>query len=976
MGQDPRLDGRLMRPRDEARRVALGTARELLAQAPNRKALFEAFAEWWRHPGHTHRHPDGGTPRPSIESLVARLRELGREDLATFASGPWLKQGPLNQVLWQFTILAGESFAQPFVEALKAGNWREPNFYGLDAMGAFDAFDLALREELKQDATATDAALRRLSASVDAAKRDPTASLPQDDRHGSRVRERVTRYRTSPQIDEVWAQNFDPPTWPEHAFLWDVLLDVRPQDTIALLAEMPHPLMIRSCHRTQRLADRPDEIARLIAIAPPAFVGAEYQANGSMVVLLLEVASDAIENTAHNPDGSLITVAADTPELLNPPAEKCREATRTILDALFARPDAELLAWAWLEQMVSDLRLRGVPAFVEGKGCLNLPMLAIHLLASRLHPRTDYRQWIEQREEIWRIYRLTTTLAVAVFTQSRDTKETTAILEWALLKGGVAYLGINNAMTNPGDVVAAIGGKAICTLDDPPAWFVRIWQRLRPIRERNWRAGTRGDERNSTGELCGLWGVAALEFLPSSHRSALWASVEIAIRDAWQTDSYIYAPNWSKLLFRLLKSFEPQTGAGLGTRESQLSRVLLPYIEADLAFLDAIIDLRDQGWSIDLMRDAVSMAGFDLGDLVTELLAMKERVFKLPHAPLDRRLDDDLRTFKCIYCLRELDRRSYTKAEHVLPQSFGTFVQNFTLHEIVCDDCNHYFGNNLEIFLARDTYEGQLRFAHGVKYASDYKELAKSTRVAIKYAEGEYAGRYVTRRYSKEKDTIEVTPLPQVGFLVSDERYEYCLLDNIPTLAELQEKGFDGNRPRSIHALAVDLADLQRLLAERGISFRFTDSDSPSDRPDSILCEFEGTIDHIIRRAIAKISFNYLAYFQGAALLHRSEFDMARQYIRYGTMPDYQMMSIDEVAILEGEPLEGLRVLGHIITTAWTSVNSALAQVSLFNWMTYRISLTKEFEAPDQEIRRGHIFDLANRKIYELGSRPLETPDA
>jgi hypothetical protein len=640
-----------MRPRDDMRRVALGNARELLAQAPNGKALFEAFAQWWRHPGHTHRHPDGGTPCPSTESLVGRLRELGREDLATFASGPWLKQGPVDPVLWQFAIVAGESFAQPFVEALKAGSWREPNFYGLDAIGALDAFDVALREELKHDTSATDAALRRLSASVDAAKRDPTARMPQDHRYSTRIRERVTRYRTSPQIDEVWAQNSDLPTWPEHAFLWDVLLDVKPQDTIALLATTPHPLIIRSCLRTQRLADRPDEIARFIAIAPPAFVGEEYQADGSMVVLLLEVAWDAIENTAHNPDGSLITVAADTPELLNPPAEKCREATRTILDALFARPDAALLAWAWLEQMVSHLRLRGVPAFMEGKRCLNLPMLAIHLLASRLRPRKDYREWIEQREKIRRIYRLTTTLAVAVFGQSLDTKETAAILEWALLKGGVAYLGIHNAMTNLGDVVAAIGGKAICTLQDPPVWFARTWQQLRPIRERNWRAGTRGDERNSTGELCGLWGVAALEFLPSSQRSALRDSVEITIRDAWQTDRYIYAPNWAKLLFRLLRSFEPQPGAGLGTPESQLSRMLLPYIEADLAFLDVIIDLRDQGWSIDLMRDAVSMAGFDLGALVTEFLDMKERVFKLPHAPLDRiakfrRLADDLRTSK------------------------------------------------------------------------------------------------------------------------------------------------------------------------------------------------------------------------------------------------------------------------------------------------------------------------------------------
>jgi hypothetical protein len=304
----------------------------------------------------------------------------------------------------------------------------------------------------------------------------------------------------------------------------------------------------------------------------------------------------------------------------------------------------------------------------------------------------------------------------------------------------------------------------------------------------------------------------------------------------------------------------------------------------------------------------------------------------------------------------------------VLPQSFGTFEQNFTLRETVCDDCNQYFGDNLEIVLARDTYEGQLRFTHGVKNASDFKDLARSSRVAIKYAEGEYAGRYVSRRYSDEKDSIEVTPLPQVGFLLAEDRYEYFLLDNIPLIAVLKEKGFSGDRPRSIHGLAVDPQALEQLLADRGIPFRVTDHDLPTDRPDSILCAFEGTIDHVIRRAIAKISFNYLAYWQGTGLVHRSEFDMARRYIRYGQLPDYPMMSIDEVAILRDEPLEGLRVLGHIITTAWTAVHSALAEVSLFNWMTYRISLTKEFEGLGPEIKRGHIFDVTSRKIHELGS--------
>jgi HNH endonuclease len=339
--------------------------------------------------------------------------------------------------------------------------------------------------------------------------------------------------------------------------------------------------------------------------------------------------------------------------------------------------------------------------------------------------------------------------------------------------------------------------------------------------------------------------------------------------------------------------------------------------------------------------------------------------------PRFRKLAEALQLFKCIYCLEERDRLSYTKVEHVLPQSFGKFEQNFTLQYVVCDTCNEYFGNNLEIHLGRDTYEGQLRFTHGVKDASDFKSPpGRHTRVTLKYAEGEFAGRFVARRFSKEKRAIEVTPLPQVGFLLSPtDRYEYFLLDDIPPLEVLQEKGFSGDRPRAIHGLAVDLEVLTQILGDRGIPFRVTDFDSPTDRPDTILCEFEGTIDHVIRRAVAKIAFNYLAKWQGAEFLHRREFDIARRYIRYGTLPDYQMMQIDEVAILEREPLEGPRVLGHIITTSWTDVQSVLSQVTLFNWLTYRISLSKEFAGLRPDIVRGHLFDGANRKIHELGSR-------
>jgi hypothetical protein len=972
-----RLELPIVRPGNEGHAAAINDARAALSQTDAKEAILAAFTEWWRHPNNeASDNAEGGISRPPTEQLAERLSAVGRDDLAAFALGPWIKQGPLDPTTWQFAIILGESFVKAFVAALLAGNWRATNFFGLGTFGAWEAFDLALRGVLRADLSATEAAIERLRGSVEGAKRDPTGSMPHDDRLGAQVSERVRRYVTLPEIDEAWQQSFDVPVWADYSFLWDVLLDVRPTETMALIGQMPHPLLMRSCFGRQRLAERPEEVARLIAAAPSAFADATFQASGAVSVLLLEIAWTAIETTAHKPDGSLLLIPIDRPELLVPVSEKCSAVTEIILDALFSRPDSVSLAWAWLERMVSDFRLQGVPSVTEMSLRLNLPALAIVSLAKRLHWRADYQDWVNQRAALWRIYRLSAVVAVETFGHASDASRIASILEWALIKGDLAYAAVGTAMGDAGDVVAMIGGQAISTFPDPAVWFADIWQKLRPIRERNWRVGLRGGERNIAGELCALWGLAALESQSSTHRKKLWANIENAARDAWQTDSFGYAPNWSTALLRLFQLFAPDTGEGCATREQQLSRVLCPYIGANYGFMSLVIDLTEHGWSIAEIRNAVAMAGFDLRNLVTEFLDMKERAFSLPQAKNDlriakfRKLAEALQLFKCIYCLGERDRLSYTKVEHVLPQSFGKFEQNFTLQCVVCDACNEYFGNNLEIHLGRDTYEGQLRFTHGVKDASDFKPTGRQSRIVLKLAEGPFAGCFVNRRFSREKGEIEVTPLPQVGFLLAPtDHYEYFLLANIPSLAELQEKGFNGDRPRTIRGVAVDPEVLTQFLGERGIPFRFAGyDDSRSDRPETILCEFEGTIDQVIRRAIAKIAFNYLARWQGPEFLRLPEFDMARRYIRYGTLPDYEMMRVDEEAILDGEPLEGPRALGHIVTAGWTNVHSVLAQVALFNWLSYRISLTKEFPHPRPEIRRGHIFDVTNRKIHELGS--------
>jgi hypothetical protein len=328
---------------------------------------------------------------------------------------------------------------------------------------------------------------------------------------------------------------------------------------------------------------------------------------------------------------------------------------------------------------------------------------------------------------------------------------------------------------------------------------------------------------------------------------------------------------------------------------------------------------------------------------------------------------------QCIYCQQERSADCFTKSEHVLPQSFGKFRQNMTLNNIVCDQCNQYFGNNLEIFLARDTFEGQQRFKYGIKSPEEFKSVGRDSRIIVKSAEGDFAGCYMQRYYCAEKGELVVKPLPQVGFMMARQnKYHYFLLDEIPTMAELHDDGYQETHPRPIVGLEVDSDELSSRLADKGIPFRYRGHYVPESRLDSIGCELEGVIDHAIFRSVAKIAFNYLAHGEGADFVQHQAFDKARRYIRWQHAPGYQLIRLDQTAVLEDEPIEGERRLGHLITMNWASDGiSVLGQVSLFNWVTYSVCLARDFSGPPPSLTRGHFFNVSNQEILELGSRPL-----
>ncbi|NSW53469.1 MAG: hypothetical protein HPY85_13270 [Anaerolineae bacterium] len=324
---------------------------------------------------------------------------------------------------------------------------------------------------------------------------------------------------------------------------------------------------------------------------------------------------------------------------------------------------------------------------------------------------------------------------------------------------------------------------------------------------------------------------------------------------------------------------------------------------------------------------------------------------------------------QCVYCMQTKTISSYSKREHVLPQAFGLFSNNFTLDQEVCDDCNKYFGDNLEIDLARDTFEGLSRFDYGLKKNSEYKSLGRRSRLVIKVAEGQFKGALVYLEYSQETDKLMIRPVKQIGFLrAEDSEYAYFSLDKVPNKSELDNQRVDLTRHNAVIALGMSSEEAKEILAMRGIILKsWGDAESLEPFEDAWNVEVTANIDSTLFRAIAKIAFNYFVYCEGANLARQAGFNTIRSYILYGIQPDYRLVDILERPILADEAVVGRRRLGHLVTINWSGDHkSIVAMVSLFNLNTYSVSLSRDFLGAVQSLPKGHFFNIANRQILPL----------
>ncbi|STX39014.1 HNH endonuclease [Legionella feeleii] len=329
---------------------------------------------------------------------------------------------------------------------------------------------------------------------------------------------------------------------------------------------------------------------------------------------------------------------------------------------------------------------------------------------------------------------------------------------------------------------------------------------------------------------------------------------------------------------------------------------------------------------------------------------------------------------RCIYCRTVKHSTMFNSREHVIPQSFGKFnPTNLILNDKnqriwkVCDSCNNNF-SKFERWLAKDSYEGYIlrqQYLAKPNKKTKAQKLYKRNRIAIVIQEGNFKG--VTVELINEKT---ITLLPQIGLLNKKGSWDYFLIDEVERINkenyQLEEK------KHCLKSFALSEEEAIEQFNKIGINFTNTTEFNLPISTSDILCEISTTVDIVIKRAIAKIAFNFFAYFNYKYIVLDKAFDEIRSFILSGGK-NISVKS-DDKAILADENNSSTRRLGHMIVIQKDIYGRVIAQVSLFNSLKYTILLAERCSHLNI-VLAGKFFDLNEMKIIELYQSSLVIPD-
>lgn len=335
---------------------------------------------------------------------------------------------------------------------------------------------------------------------------------------------------------------------------------------------------------------------------------------------------------------------------------------------------------------------------------------------------------------------------------------------------------------------------------------------------------------------------------------------------------------------------------------------------------------------------------------------------------------------RCIYCLERKSVDRFNR-EHVLPRSMGSFephnliIQPSTSQCCVCESCNSFFGRELDQALARDSFEAVLRFKYGLKSTSKLSELGlKHLTFRLPSTCGDLSGARL--RLDIDEDGPIARYLPQVRIRNKKKHnYEFLTIAELSSIAEevdqydLRELAIIG-QPSPHQERMVQ--KLREIIHNLGLPFR------PGDIENGGIEIIEGiqiisVFDMVMQRAIAKIAFNYLSTALEKVsqhLVYSEDFNVVRNFIRYGAEPGFEVVSISKRNLLSADQAAH----GHLVTLEAGRKfgrQMFIGHVALFNTLTWQVILTNDYKGLHYDVDCAHHWDLDRKtctKIYGLKS--------
>ncbi|MCA9805961.1 MAG: hypothetical protein KC777_28530 [Cyanobacteria bacterium HKST-UBA02] len=328
---------------------------------------------------------------------------------------------------------------------------------------------------------------------------------------------------------------------------------------------------------------------------------------------------------------------------------------------------------------------------------------------------------------------------------------------------------------------------------------------------------------------------------------------------------------------------------------------------------------------------------------------------------------------RCIYCRehRIFSRKkvdSQFTTEHVLHRALASFDNNLTLVGAVCKDCNSYFGNTVDRILTRGTYEAVERFRTGLKPLEEFKDFAElNIAFTTKSPKPELDGAPV--RLVVDGDSIKFSFKPHVAFEQKHKR-EWIRFSG----SELRKKNLpDSKMLTGRWQILCDSEEEQELIVslarQAGRDLTPTGTLIPGEIP--VYAEY--TVDTPVKRALAKIAYNYFAHMMYARQIPEFMFadhlESAREFIRCGKIGEYEIVLPKSEPIL-GFDTESLRQTnGHLVSVELLSEQGRwqiVGAVSLFNHLDWKVRLATEYSGIHVPISRGHHWNIDEKTCSEM----------